>query len=222
MKNFGSTLFSRKWFCNHKKFSTKQLLMKIFGSNLFPRKWFCNHKKFSTKKFFMKISGSNLFSRKWFCNHKNILTNNFRWKILVQTCSRGNDFATINIFDQKSSDEKFWFKPVFEEMILQSSKILDQIVFYEILVSKLFSRKLFCNHKKFSTKKCLIKILGSNQFSRKWFCYNKKFSKTNLMKIFVLTCFRGNDFATIINFRQKVFWWKFSVEHVFLEMILQP
>jgi len=25
----------------------------MFGSNLFSRKWFCNHKTFSTKKFFL-------------------------------------------------------------------------------------------------------------------------------------------------------------------------
>ena len=59
---------------------------------------------------------------------------------MVQTCFRGNDFATIknfqtNIFGlyliprkgfyhprncgPKMKDENFWLKPVFEEMILQ-------------------------------------------------------------------------------------------------------
>jgi len=104
-ENFFSTLFSRKWFCNYNKFSTKTFLMKIFGWtcfeemilqpekyfdekfsmksygwNLFSRKWFCNHKKFSTKKLLMKIFGSNLFSRKWFCNYKKFSTKKFLMK----------------------------------------------------------------------------------------------------------------------------------------------
>jgi len=90
---------------------------------------------------------------------------------LVQTCFRGNDFATIKNFRPKFFDENFWFKPVFEEMILQSSKILDQKIFDEILFQN---------------------------------------------------CFRGNDFATIKNFRPKIFDEHFWFKPIFEEMILQP
>ena len=40
---------------------------------------------------------------------------------MVQTYSRGNDFATTKIFD-----EKFWINPTPEEIILQPYKIFDQ------------------------------------------------------------------------------------------------
>jgi len=38
---------------------------------------------------------------------------------MVQTYSRGNDFATIKYFRQKIFNENFWFKPISKEMILQ-------------------------------------------------------------------------------------------------------
>ena len=38
---------------------------------------------------------------------------------MVQTYTRGNNFATIKNFIQKILDENLWFKPIPEEMILQ-------------------------------------------------------------------------------------------------------
>ena len=98
IKNFRPKIFRLnqlpgKWFCYHKKFSTKEFFIKIFGSSPLSRKWFWKNKKFSTKKFLMKIFASNLFSRKWFWNNK------------------------------KFSMKNFCFKPISEEMILQTKKI---------------------------------------------------------------------------------------------------
>ena len=119
-------------------------LMKIFGSNLFHRKWFCNHKNFLPKyfrwKFLVQIYSRgndyepiNIFRPKSFFNFlcwnliprndfetiKNLGPKIFWWKFFIRTYSRGNDFATINIFEQKMVDEIFWMKPVPEEIILE-------------------------------------------------------------------------------------------------------
>jgi len=105
----------------------KKILMTIFYRNLFSRKWFCNHKKFSTKKFWwkflvgkwlhpqkifdqnilVKMFGRILFSRKWFCKHKKFSTKKFRLKFLVGTCFRGNDFATVKSLNQNISMKFF-------------------------------------------------------------------------------------------------------------------
>ena len=69
------------------KIFDKTFSNEFFGSNLFLRKWFCNHKKFSTKKFWMKIYGSNLCPRKWFCNHKTFSTKNFQWNFWFKPIS---------------------------------------------------------------------------------------------------------------------------------------
>jgi len=55
---------------------------------------------------------------------------------MVQTYSRGNDFATTKIFD-----EKFWINPTPEEMILQPYKIFDQKISMKNFGSNLFPRK---------------------------------------------------------------------------------
>jgi hypothetical protein len=78
--------------------------------------------KILKQKILLKIFGSNLFLRKWVCNHKKCST-----KIFV---------------------EKFWYEPVFKEMILEAKII-------------------------FLTKHFLMKILRANRLSRKWF-FNKK------------------------------------------------
>ena len=105
-----------------KNFRPKHFFMKIFSSNLFSRKWFCNYKKFY-QNIFMKIFGSNLFSRKWLCNHKKLSTKNFLkmflLKFLVQLGFLGNDFATIKNFRSKNLYDNLWFKPVFEKLNLQ-------------------------------------------------------------------------------------------------------
>ena len=118
MKNFSKKLFSRKWF-RKKIFGLKNVSW-IFFLWTYPRgNDFATIQNFRPKNFFTKIFGMNLFSRKWFCNHKNFRPKNVSWKFLVLTYFRGNDFATINIFDQKMFHENFWYEPIFEEMILQ-------------------------------------------------------------------------------------------------------
>jgi len=71
--------------------------LKILGGNLFSRKWFCNHKIFSTEKLFKTLMGANLFSKKWFCNHNNFSINSFWWKFWVQKCFRGKYLASLII-----------------------------------------------------------------------------------------------------------------------------
>jgi len=61
---------------------------------------------------------------------------------MVQTYSRGNDFATIKKFSTKK-------------------------LFMKIYGADLFQKKWFCNHKKFSTKKLFMKIYGTDLFPRK-------------------------------------------------------
>ena len=126
------------------------LLKKTFDENFWWLTLFgemiCNYKTISTKKFLRKIFGENLFLRKWFCNHEN--------------------------FRLKSFDENFRCKTVFKVMILQLLKIFDQ--------------------------KVLIKVFEANQFSKKWFCNHKKFWTRNFWWNFLVhNCFRGNDFPTI-------------------------
>ena len=117
-------------------------------------------------------------------------------KIFFQTCFLGNDFAITKKFSAK----KFLMK---------------------ISNQNLFSRKWFCNHKQFSAKKFLMKIFNHNLFSRKWFCKHKKFStKKVLMKMFGATCFRGNDFGTLKNYRPKFF--QVSLTLGFKETNFQP
>ena len=45
---------------------------------------------------------------------------------MVPNYSRGNDFTTIIILDQKMFDENFWSKPIPEELTLQAQNIFDQ------------------------------------------------------------------------------------------------
>jgi len=115
----------------------------IFHENFvlkeFPRKLFCNIKKFSTEKFFRKF--------------------------LVQRCFRGNDFATIKIFDLNIFIENVW--------------------------SNLFPRKLFCNNKKFSTNKFFMKILVPRCFPGNDFATIKIFDQKIFVKIFGSQVFLG-------------------------------
>ena len=138
---------------------------------------------------------------------------------MVRTCFGGNDCATINIFGPNMFWWNFFVRTCFEEMILQSKKNFQKQILIKFFVRNRFLRKWFCSPKKFSTKKILMKIFGMNLFSRKWVCNHKKFSNKNFL---VRTYFRGNDFATIKNFRPKLFNEKFWLEPVFEEIILQP
>ena len=73
MKIFGSNLFSRKWFCHHKKFYTIIFSWKFLVEICFRGNNFAIIKIFD-QKVLMKFFGRNRFSRKWFCDHKNFST----------------------------------------------------------------------------------------------------------------------------------------------------
>ena len=57
-------MFSRNWFCNHKKIWWKFSVQTYSWGNNFA----------TVKNFFMKIFGPYLFPRKWFYNHNNFLS----------------------------------------------------------------------------------------------------------------------------------------------------
>ena len=112
--------------------------------------------------------------------HQNFLHENFWFKsipekmffnqrileqtFLVQTYSRGNDFATIKLFHQKF-------------LHFSKKNIFNQNFLMKIVGSNLFLRKLFCNQKKIFDKKCSMKIFYSNLLTRKWFCNHKIFDQ---------------------------------------------
>jgi len=119
------------------------------------------------------------------------------------------------IFNKKKFLTKtFFIQTVSEEMILQQKKFSTTTFLKKNFTSKLFPRKLFCNNKKFLTKKVFrpATIFDQNNYcpkiifiqsvseemilQQKQFLTKKIFSK----KICHLNCFLGNDFATIKNF----------------------
>ena len=110
--------FSVHTYCQGHSFATIKNLDKKCRWNFLIVTYFCAN-DLETKKIF----GSNLFPRKWYCNHKNFGPKNFRWKCLVQSSSRLNDFATIKNFHPKHFNANLWFKPKHGEMILRQYKI---------------------------------------------------------------------------------------------------
>ena len=147
--------------------------MNIYGSNLFARKWLCNHKHFRPKIFWWNVLVQTYSRGNDFANIKNFWPKKFCWKFLVQTYSRGNDFATIKIC---------W------------------------------------------TKECLLYIFGSNLFPRKWFCNHKKFLYQN---IFHENVWFTHIPVEIIFQQLKIFDQKIFADNVWLnptpeEMIFEP
>ena len=130
--------------------------MKIFSRCLFSRKWFFDHKKFSTNKFWWKFFVWTCFRGNDFAPIKIL------WIFLVQICFCEYHFAPKKIlmknfgsmlfpkysFCAKKFDEHFWYKPVFDEIILHQKKFWQNI---------------------------LMNFFGSNQFSRYSFCTQKRF-----------------------------------------------
>ena len=134
----------------------------------------------STKSFSNFFFHSNLFSKNWFLKHKNSWPNVLPKFGFVQSCFRGNDFATIKIFQQKNFF-KIFFHP------------------------NRFSRKWFCNHQNCRLK-IFLNFFYANLFSNKRFCNHKNSWPKCFVKIFfVQYWFRGNDFASIENFQPKIF-----------------
>ena len=120
---FGGKLFSRKWFCNHKKnfdqnFLKKILKVLIININF---EW---EKHFDKKILFMKIFWE-MFLRKCLCKNKNFQTN-VLWKIM----------EIIN-------------KKCHFEIVLQVRNLLLIENFLQFFfLRKVFSRKLFSDYKK--------------------------------------------------------------------------
>ena len=132
--------------------------MQRFDANLFSRKWFCTPKKIFDQTFLKKDYNVYMFTRKRFCNHKNFASKLF-FKYWVQTCFRGNDFATINHFLTKKQLmknygaklfsrkwfwtikhfgpkivwRKIWCKPASDETILHTKKNFRPNIFEERL-----------------------------------------------------------------------------------------
>ena len=67
----------------------------------------------------MKILVGTCFRGNDFATIKNFQPNIFHGISLGGTSFRENEFATIKKFDQKIFQENFWLEPVFEEIILQ-------------------------------------------------------------------------------------------------------
>ena len=160
------------------KISTKISWWKFLVGTCFQGNDFAILKNFD-KKISMKSFGRNLFSRKMFCDYKNVLPKNFRWKFLVGTCFRGNDFTTIKIFDKKIFDENFG--------------------------RNLFSRKWFCDHRNFRPKSFWWKFLVGTCFGGNDFTTIKNSTIKFLMNIFGRNLFSRNYVATIKIFDQKMF-----------------
>jgi len=133
MKMFGLNQFPRKWFCNHKKFSTKNLFMNFLVYIYSRGKDFATIKNFRPKNFQNRIFDPYVFPRKWLCSHRKLSTKKFLKEIFDSTYSPGNYFATIKCFLPKN-------------------------VCWKFLVH--FPRKWFCNHKNFLSKSFWWKFLA--------------------------------------------------------------
>jgi len=86
----------------------QNIFINIFVATLFSRKWFSNHKKFSTKHFRWKILVKIFFRGNDFATIKNVRPKYFWWKFWVQPYSRENDVATIKNFPTRNFWSKFW------------------------------------------------------------------------------------------------------------------
>ena len=100
------------------------------------------------------------------------------WNVKTLPSSKELFLQQSNIFDQKSFDEDFWWKTVFNEMIMQLQKTFDQHFlkkFWKFLVrfSNSISREIFF-YKNFRTKKSLMKTYIGKYFSRKRFLNHLK------------------------------------------------
>ena len=118
--------------------------------------------KFSEKNFWWKFLIKTCFWGNDFATIKNFQQNNFWWIFLIKTCFRGNDFGTIKNFRPKNFLWKFLAGSCFRGNDFATKKNLDQKNLIYIFGRNLFSRKWFCNHKKFWIQKCY-----SNKFSCK-------------------------------------------------------
>ena len=115
----------------------------------------------------MTIFYRNLFLKNLFCKYKNFKPYNFCSKVLAETCFRGNNLATIKNFRPKIFLFKIFIGTYFRGNDFATIKILNKKLLFKIFGRNLFSRELFCNHKKFSTIKFLMKISRKNLLSCK-------------------------------------------------------
>ena len=181
-------------FANIKKFLPKHFVETLWYESFFEKRILQPWKIF-VQKILFKMFGSNLFSKKLFWSHKKF----------------GNKKNLLKIFGNYQFSGK-WFC---------NHKNVRPKIFCSNFGRYLLSRKWFCNHKNFEPK-ILLKIFGIILFSRKWICNYKTFSSQTLYWTFlVLTCFRGNDFATTKHFGPKTFVENVWYDSVFEEMILK-
>ena len=117
MNIFGSKLFSRKWFCNHKNFPPTNFWWKFLvqtyslGNVNFWWKYMIQYylqgNDFATTNtVLMKMFYSHLIPREWFCNHKNFDNKLCYNKFCFKTCFREDDFATLKKFPPNN----LWWK----------------------------------------------------------------------------------------------------------------
>jgi len=100
-----------------------------------------------------------------------MLENNFSRIFLVLTCFRENDFPTIKIYELN--------------------------VFMTFFGGNLFSRKLFCNHKRFQPKCFCENVWRKTCFRGKDILTIKLSTKTVFIFLLLGICFQENDFETI-------------------------
>ena len=155
----------------------------LFLPNLFSRKWFCKNKEFSTKKVWWKFLVETCFRGNNLATIKNFRPKNNLISIFIGACFRRNDF-TIQILTVKMFLKIFGRILFSRKRFCYHKKFSNKIFLMIIFGAHLFSRKWFCNHKKIPTKKFMIRFFYRNLFSRKWFCNNKNFNQKIIVQNF--------------------------------------